>query len=370
MKGAGPPAAGTQATLQEMRDEGLRGSRAYRLWFLALACCLLGLLPAAALGGAPLDDELRFTNLDRRIAHGSLGVRLPFFLRRVAGAWRAPTGAPARVENDGAFLRENARHSVPTVTWVGHATLLVQMDHVTFLTDPIWSDTASPVSFAGPQRFVPPGIDMEALPPIDFVLISHNHFDHLDLATLEALAQRSPATRFLVPLANGALLRERGIENIDELDWGDVRSLHGVEVHCLPSQHWSRRGMFDERRALWASWAVVGPERRFYFAGDTGYFSGFAPIGEALGPFDVAALPIGAYQPVAMMKESHMDPEEALTAGLDLRARRLLGMHFGTFDLSDEPLDEPPRRLRDAARAQAVDDDRVWILDVGETRQF
>ena len=128
--------------------------------------------------------------------------------------------------------------------------------------------------------------------------------------------------------------------------------------------------MFDERQALWASWAVTGPERRFYFGGDTGYFSGFAAIGERLGPFDLAALPIGAYEPRAMMQQSHLNPEEAVAASVDVRARRLLGIHFGTFDLTDEPLDEPPRLAREAARQRGLEDDALWVLDVGETRQF
>lgn len=345
-----------------------------RLSALMIAFCLLSLPVGGSaeteFAPAPVDVEGRFTNLDGEITHGSLAVRLRFSLRRIAGWFRSRPGAPARVENDGAFLRGNAGHSVPTATWVGHATLLIQMDHVTFLTDPIWSNTASPLSFAGPPRFVPPGIALEDLPPIDFVLISHNHYDHLDLETLEALAERNPEARFFVPLANGDLLRGRGLRHVIELDWGEVYSVAGVEVHCLSAQHWSRRGAFDERRALWASWAVVGPSRRFYFAGDTGYFSGFTAIGKVLGPFDLAALPIGAYEPKAMMEEAHLNPEQAVMAGIDVRARRLIGIHFGTFDLSDEPLDEPARRLRDAAREQGLEDDQVWILKVGETRRF
>jgi N-acyl-phosphatidylethanolamine-hydrolysing phospholipase D len=341
---------------------------------LALALGVALALPAAAqvgaLGPAPRDASGRFLNAVGALSHGPLGVRLPFFLRRMAGSFRERPGAPERIANDGAFLRENARHSTPTVTWIGHATVLVQMNHVSFLTDPIWSDTASPVSFAGPRRFVAPGVALDALPPIDFVLISHNHYDHLDLATLAALAARDPETRFFVPLANGDLLREAGIANVHELDWGESREHEGVRVHCLPSQHWSRRGARDERRSLWASWAVTGSERRFYFAGDTGYFAGFAEIARALGPFDLAALPIGAYEPVEMMKSSHLNPEEAVRAAVDLHARRALAIHYATFDLSDEPLDEPPRRYLDAAETNALGRDNGWVLRIGETRPF
>jgi N-acyl-phosphatidylethanolamine-hydrolysing phospholipase D len=331
---------------------------------------LLVATPAAGadLGPAPRDDKGRFLNLEGPIKRGGGG--LPFFLRRVAGRFHTRPGAPERVENDGSFLRENATHSIPTVTWIGHATLLVQMDHVSFLTDPTWSKTASPVAPLGPRRFVPPGLALDALPPIDFVLISHNHYDHLDLDTLREISRRHPQALFFVPLGNRDLLRNKGIERVDDLDWGERRLHKGVEIYALPSQHWSRRGLFDARQALWASWAVVGPERRFYFAGDTGYFGGFRTIGAALGPFDLAALPIGAYLPEAMMRPWHLDPEQAVRAGRDLQGRRLLGMHFGTFDLSDEPLDEPPPRFRAAGAAEGYDADDVWVLRIGETRRF
>jgi N-acyl-phosphatidylethanolamine-hydrolysing phospholipase D len=256
------------------------------------------------------------------------------------------------------------------MTWVGHSTLLVQLGHASFLTDPTWSSTASPVSFAGPRRFVAPGLAVDALPAIDFVLVSHNHYDHLDLETLETLSARDPRTRFIVPLGNGALLREAGIESVDELDWGERLALGAVEIHCLPAQHWSQRGLRDRRRALWSSWAVTSADRRFYFAGDSGYFDGFAAIGKALGPFDLAALPIGAYEPQAMMRPSHLDPEQAVQAGRDLAAQRLVGIHFGTFDLSDEPLDEPPRRFRAAAGAAGYAETDAFVLRIGETREF
>lgn len=347
----------------------------YPIIFAVAVSLALTLLPVATpadaeLGPAPRDSDGRFRNIAGPLTRPGPAVTFPFFLRRIGGKIRRRPGAPLREENDGVFLRENARHSIPTVTWVGHATLLIQMGHVTFLTDPTWSKTASPLAPLGPRRFVEPGIALEALPAIDFVLLSHNHFDHLDLDTLRALASRSPATRFFVPLGNAALLLDAGVENVEELDWGESLSQGAVEIHCLPAQHWSRRGLFDERKALWASWAVTGPDRRFYFAGDTGFSDSFGRIGAALGPFDLAALPIGAYLPEAMMKLVHLDPEEAVRAGLELRARKLLAIHFGTFDLSDEPLDEPPRRFRKGAAAAGFGADRAWVLRVGETRRF
>jgi N-acyl-phosphatidylethanolamine-hydrolysing phospholipase D len=171
-------------------------------------------------------------------------------------------------------------------------------------------------------------------------------------------------------LGNGDLLRRQGLEHVEELDWGQTAAYQGVTVHCLPSQHWSKRSLTDDHQALWSSWAVTGADRRFYFAGDTGYLAGFKAIGERLGPFDLVAVPIGAYEPRAMMRESHMNPEEAMTAVQDLGASRAVAMHFGTFDLSDEPLAEPPQRFKTAAADTGLGVDNAWVLDIGETREF
>lgn len=295
-------------------------------------------------------------------------VTLPFFARRVASSlsW-ADVPAPPVVANDGAFLRSNARHSVPTVTWVGHSTLLVQMGHTSFLTDPTWSSTASPIAI-GPRRYVDPGLKIEDLPPIDFVVVSHNHYDHMDLDTLEVLSKAG--ARILVPLANEKTLRSAGIKPVEELDWWQQVTIGGVTVHCVPARHWSRRGLFDGDRALWSGWVVTSGDRRFYFAGDTGFFDGFAEIGRRLGPFDLAAIPIGAYEPRAMMKPAHLNPEEAVRAAEDLGADRTVAVHFGTFDLTDEPVDEPPRRFRAASDAAGRGESKDWILSIGETRRW
>jgi N-acyl-phosphatidylethanolamine-hydrolysing phospholipase D len=337
---------------------------------LAVVLGAAGAAHAQPLGPAPRGPDGRFLNLAGDIPHAGPLVTLPFFFRRIGTTLRSRSGGPTRRENDGTFLRENAGHSVPTVTWVGHSTLIVQIEHTTFLTDPTWSKTASPFSWIGPRRFVEPGVALDALPPIDFVLISHNHYDHLDLGTLREISRRHPRARFLVPLGNAKLLNENGIDSVEELDWGERARVGKLTIHCLPAQHWSRRGLLDARKALWASWAVTGSDRRFYFAGDTGFSDDFVRVGAALGPFDLAALPIGAYKPVAMMRPWHLDPEEAVRAGLDLRAQRLIGIHFGTFDLTDEPLDEPPRRFRAAAEGAGLDAEDAWLLEVGETRTF
>jgi N-acyl-phosphatidylethanolamine-hydrolysing phospholipase D len=328
----------------------------------AIVMCLI----ATAAGAQPYHHTGRgFRNL-ADIHRAGPSVTVPFFLRRVWTTMTGRSGTPAVVANDGVFLRENARHSDPTVTWIGHATVLVQMDGVSFLTDPIWSDRASPFDFAGPKRMVPPGIDFDALPPIDFAVVSHAHYDHADVPTLVRLAARG--TRIFVPLELGAVLREAGITAVEELDWWDERSIGRVTIACVPAQHWSARTLLDQNQTLWSGWVVRGPTRRFYFAGDTGAFGGFAEIGARLGPFDLAALPIGAYEPTAMMRPFHMNPEEAVQATLDVGATNVIGVHYGTFDLTDEPLDEPPRRFHDAARAQAIAADRIWTPPIGKTR--
>ena len=349
------------------------GSRVSLL--LALCCALFfrggaSLAWAEEFASASRDSDGRYINAGGPLDRGPISVRIRFGLSFLAGQYRERGPSPDVIANDGGFLRENARHSIPTATWIGHATLLVQMDHLTFLTDPIWSERASPVSWAGPRRHVRPGVALEDLPPIDFVLLSHNHYDHLDLPTLRRLAERSGETQFIVPVGNGALLREAGVAHVSELDWGESVSVKGTAIHCLPAQHWSGRGLSDQREALWASWAVIGSERRFYFGGDTGYFAGFEKIGRTLGPFDLAALPIGAYEPVPMMQPVHLNPEEAIDAARDLRAQRVVGVHFGTFELAAEPFDEPPQRFHKAAEAVGYPAEDAWVLKIGETRRF
>ena len=349
----------------------MRIRRALAAALVALPLCGAGPpAPPEEFGPAPRDADGRFLNLDGPIDRGPRSVQIRFGLRFLTGIFRQRGPSPEVVPNDGAWLRANASGSVPAATWIGHATLLVQMGGLTFLTDPTWSERASPLAWAGPRRHVPPGVAFEDLPPIDFVLLSHNHYDHLDLPTLRRLARRSADTLFVVPEGNAALLRKNGVENVVELDWGESLGVGRVELHCLPARHWSSRGLADAREALWASWAVTGPDRRFYFGGDSGYFEGFARIGRALGPFDLAALPIGAYEPAAMMRPVHLDPEEAVAAARDLRAERAVGIHFGTFEMTTEPFDEPPKRFRAAADAAGLGPDRAWVLKIGETRRF
>ena len=289
-------------------------------------------------------------------------VTLPFLLRRLRVAVRPRGGAsPAVPWDPAAFAKDTA------VTWIGHASFLVRMDGVAFATDPIFSYRCSPFTFMGPPRLVPPGVALDALPKLDFALLSHDHYDHTDRASIAALGARG--VPFVVPRGMGALVRGFGAR-AQELGWWESAEIAGVRVHCVPAQHFSGRGLTDRNRRLWAGWIVEGARRRFYHAGDTGYFGGFTEIGKRFGPIDLAAMPIGAYMPREMMGYVHVNPEESVRAALDAGARRVLAMHFGTFDLADEPLDEPPQRFRAEAARLRLDDDRAWVMKVGETREW
>ena len=259
------------------------------------------------------------------------------------------------------------------VTWVGHSTLLVQIDGLNVLTDPMWSERASPVSFAGPRRWVPPAIEFDELPPIDIVVLSHNHYDHLDAPTVRRLIARAPEARWLAPLGVADFVRARGASQVEELDWWEERAIGSLRFTCTPAQHFSARGLGDRNRTLWASWSIAGARHRFHFGGDTGYHDGFAEIAERTGPFDVVALPIGAYEPRWFMGPVHMNPDDAVRAFTRIRASDgrptvMVPIHWGTFKLTDEAMDEPPRALLRAWQRARLSRDDLWLLAHGETR--
>ncbi len=317
---------------------------------------------ARAESGAPRAGD-RFVNSAGPRPGAPVHAMVPFLARKVWTSLVGRTGGAPLVPYDPAAIAEN-----PSITWIGHATFLVRMDGVSFLTDPMFSERASPVGFAGPKRLVPPGVPLDALPPIDFVTLSHDHYDHTDLASIRALAKRG--TRFIAGLGTAELIRDAGGE-IVELDWWQSTTVGAVTIHCVPAQHFSGRSLFGTDERLWAGYVVEGPSRRFYHAGDTGYFDGFKQIGRRFGPIDLAAIPIGAYEPNAeIMRFVHVNPEEAVQAARDVGATRAVGMHWGTFDLTDEPLDEPPQRFHAAAAAAGFQPDQIWTLDVGETRKW
>jgi N-acyl-phosphatidylethanolamine-hydrolysing phospholipase D len=275
----------------------------------------------------------------------------------------------ARVRSS--FVTPRAAPSQLTVTWVGHASLLIQLGGMNVLVDPMWSERASPVRFAGPRRWVAPGIAFEELPPLDIVLQSHNHYDHLDDATVRRLARAHPAATWVFPLALGAFARKRGVRgNIIELDWWQEQDVGALRIAATPAMHFSSRGIGDRGDTLWCGFALSQPGGRggrVYFAGDTGFHPEFGAIGERYGPFDVALLPIGAYEPRWFMRYLHMNPEEAVDAFRSVKARLMVPIHWGTFKLTDEAMDEPPRRARAAWLAAGLPSDGYRQLAHGET---
>jgi len=238
--------------------------------------------------------------------------------------------------------------------WIGHASVYVELDGVRLLVDPIFSNYASPFDI-GPRRFHPPPIALADLPPVDAVLITHDHYDHLDMHTVQQLATRG--TVFFVPLGIGAHLAAWGVSEaqIRDLEWWQESALRGVRVVSTPSRHYSGRGLTDKDATLWTSWSVIGATHRFYVSGDTGYSDHFARIGERFGPFDMAFVKIGAYGPGAPWLDIHMSPEDAVRANRDVRARRMFPVHWGTFNLAFHDWNEPVQRALAAAAANQVE---------------
>lgn len=277
-----------------------------------------------------------------------------YYREREPGAWTrdlTPPNHPDPVERVGPGELQ--------VTVINHATVLIQIDGLNLLTDPVWSARASPFQWLGPKRYVAPGLAFEQLPPIDAVLISHDHFDHLDLNTLKRLeAVHQPL--FVVGLGEDGWLRGEGLTEIVALDWGQSKGLsERVTVHGQRAQHWTGRGFGDRQRnrSLWMAYVITAPGGSVYFAGDTGYGDHFAESGAAHGPFRLALLPIGAYKPRWLTAYQHTDPADAVQAHLDLGAERSIAVHFGTFQLSEESQTEPVDDLASARSAAGLPDD-------------
>ena len=256
-----------------------------------------------------------------------------------------------------------------SMIWVGQSTILLNHQDVTVLTDPHFTDRASPVGFMGPKRVTPVPFNIQDLPKIDIVLISHNHYDHLDEESITILARTQPNIKFLVPLGLAKTLRSWGAEDVVELDWWQAIDVAGVDIQPTPVQHWSKRSFFDRNKTLWAGWMMRWQDFSFYFAGDAGYSNDFQKTAERLGSPTLAAIPIGAYEPRAFMKSAHMNPEEAVKTFQDLGAEYAFGIHWGTFKLTLEEMNEPPIRLRDGLKKEGIAEERFKALQHGEIWQ-
>jgi N-acyl-phosphatidylethanolamine-hydrolysing phospholipase D len=318
----------------------------------------------------PLRQGRRFRNPNPDMVENSFGTVARWLLQETLSGRGFPsfgilsTGEgrkPAEAKANPCLLRENSGQT--TLTWFGHSSFLIQVAGVNLLTDPVWSRRVFPA--VGPRRFLDPGIPLQQLPPIHQILISHNHYDHLDLATLRRLG---PSTELLVPLGLKSLLARKGFRKVRELSWWDIVRAGKIELQCVPAQHFSVRGPGNRDSSLWSGWVVAGTRHRFYFAGDTGFFEKqFRQIASQCGPLDVAILPIGAYRPQWLMRPVHMSPSEALEAFAILGAGTMVPCHWGTFKLSEEPLDEPLRLLDRERKERKIPADRVWVAYPGKT---
>ncbi len=254
--------------------------------------------------------------------------------------------------------------------WIGHATYLINNGDLNILTDPIFSKRASPLGFAGPKRMIPAVMTLSDLPKIDLVVVSHNHYDHLDIWSLKKLNKLNSKTIFLVPIGDGKKLTRAGIKNVYEMNWWDKFSHSETTFSFTPVQHWSKRGLFDRNKSLWGGWFMQTKDLALYHAGDTGYSSDFKTTYERLGAPDYSFIPIGAYDPRWFMKDSHVNPEEAVQIALDLKTPHSFGMHWGTFILTDEPVLEPPARLKEALKEQNLAPDFFISPKPGEILQL
>lgn len=257
--------------------------------------------------------------------------------------------------------------STPGITWIGHSSFLLCLPGLTLLTDPVFSERCSPVRFAGPKRVRAPGLAIEALPRIDLILLSHNHYDHMDITSLRLIRKRFPAAHIVTSLGNAAFLKRQRLPGATELDWWENVTVHGAHITATPARHFAARTLWDRNETLWAGFMLNHHGHKIYFAGDTGYTKFFTEIHHRLGAPDVSLLPIGAYEPREMMATVHMNPTEAVQAFRDLRTRRAVGMHFGTFQLTSEAMDAPEKDLAVALAEAGILPEHFFTLDVGET---
>ena len=311
----------------------------------------------------------RFTNLD---PHAPIGGNLLRWRweKFLAGVPKPPRGGYEAFCKQWLAAPDFTASPGPRVWWLGHATVLLRVGGLHLLTDPHLTARASPFSFAGPKRFVPAPASVDQLPRIDAVLISHSHYDHLDDRSIRMLLRANPAMACYVPLGLKAWFQKRGAQVVHELGWWDKHGFQDLEVHCVPAQHWSARTLLDRNQTLWCGWVVKSQGLSFYFAGDTGYTPRLQEIAGRLGSPDVAALPIGAYEPRWFMRTQHVNPPEEVELHRELKIRHSLAIHWGTFELADDSLDAPILSLQESLSQQDLRPEDFWVIRQGESRSW
>lgn len=252
------------------------------------------------------------------------------------------------------------------IWWLGHASTLIKLHNKTVLTDPVFSKTASPVGFAGTKRRTPCPISFDQLPEIDIILISHSHYDHLDYPTIKQLIKRFPQVSILVPLGLKRKLSNWGAKNVIELDWWDDTQVSGIKLTAIPAQHWSRRAIFDTNRSLWCGWMLQFAGQTIYFMGDTAYSKHYSELKHIFPNIDIALIPIGCYAPRWFMHNQHIDPQQAVQIYKAIACKRALAIHWGTFELADDPLDEPPQLLTSLVEQELNDQQEFCTLKIGD----
>lgn len=342
-----------------------------RYCFIAtLSLCLCGSAQAfdpAAPASHHADDAFRNPYAEHSAGRFFTYARMRFFSDEKFASFAGQGHRVPQVEADLERIRHPDREHAQ-VTWIGHSTVLLQYRGVNVLTDPILSQRASPLSFAGPQRATQPALTLEQLPRIDYVVISHNHYDHLDAATVNYIGDQA---RWLVPLRLGDWFREQGIaaDQVHELDWWKDKKFNSAEFVATPAQHFSGRTLWDTMETLWSSWVIRIGDFSVWFGGDTGYNQHqFRRIGRQYGPFDLGLIPIGSYEPRWFMRSMHVNPQEAVLLHREVRAKQSLGIHWGTFPLAAEEIDAPMYALRQAVAGSGLPAESFQTMPIGQTR--
>ena len=319
------------------------------------------ILPLLLFSSLIMPNE-RFKNTDEDAA----GKSFREFLK-----WSFTNKKPELVAIDSSDeWKELTPTSTDYLVWIGHATYLINKDGLTILTDPVFSKRASPVRFAGPKRLIPPAIPIDQLPNIDVITVSHNHYDHLDLRSLKKIYKANPNAIFLVPKGDKKRLERRGIENVKEFLWWEDIEIKGSKFTFTPVQHWSARGIADRNKSLWGGWFMNLRSEIIYHAGDTGYSSDFIETKKRLGAPSLSLIPVGAYAPRWFMKTNHVNPPEAIQVAIDLESERNFGMHWGTFQLTDEAIMEPPELLKQSLEELGLSKEFFRVLTPGEVVEF